>query len=430
MVKIILEDIKLKNNKKKSIIFTKKEEFLYEPIEQKAEIKPKKEFIETKPKAVNKFIIFLLILSIFIGGVYLTLEIFQRVDVIITHKTKIINYKNKQFFISKNLNDNDVNFEIMIVSDKKLANIKLSESKEVSIKATGSIILNNEFSTKSEKLPSGTFLTDENGKTYKTNNSILIPGYKTENKKIVPGEVTVNITSFLPGEIYNGNPANFYVNSFKGTSKYNKIYGELKSPLVGGASGLVYVLDDSNKNDITKIAQTSLKENLFRKVRSLVPVGYILYPDAVNFSYKKLDNMLSKSPETQIEIEATLSAILLKEKSLEDVIIKTSFPEIRYDELKEIKILDLDKLSFSFINKDQMITKDINLIPFTLSGDLNIRWNPDLETLKTKLVGINKNDILSIFQKDPGIMSGIVKFFPPWQKYVPDDLSRIHIISQ
>jgi hypothetical protein len=427
MIKVILEDIKLKKNNKKPIILKKKDDFFVEP---KVEIKKQEESSKTKVRIMNKFIFVFLILSIFIGGVYWGLEIFQKVNITIIPKTKLITYKNKQFSVLKDPKEDGVNFEMMIVSDKKLIDITLSQSKEVSIKATGSVTLYNGFSVKAEKLSTGTFLSDGNGKTYKINNNVIIPGYKIDNKKIIPGQVVVNITSFLPGEIYNGSPADFYVNSFKGTSKYNKIYGKLKSPLVGGASGLVYELDDSNKKDIEKIAQTSLKENLFRKVKSLVPLGYILYPNAINFSYKKLDSFLSKKPETQIEIEATLSAVLLKEKSLEEMVTKTSLPNISESELKEIKILGLDKLSFSFVNKDQLITKDINLIPFSLSGDINVIWNPDLKLLKTKLIGIHKNDIVSVFQQDPGIESGLVKFFPPWQKYIPSDLSKIKIINQ
>jgi len=427
MVKIILEDIKLKKNNKKPIILKKEADFLIEP---KIEIKKQEEFRETKFKIINKFVLIFLVVSLFVGGFYWSLEIFQKVNITIVPKTKQITYKNKQFSISKDSNKDGVNFEIMIVSDKKSTNITLSDSKEVSIKAIGSVTLYNEFSVKAEKLSAGTFLSDANGKTYKINNSVIIPGYKTNNKKIIPGQVTVNITSFLPGEIYNGSPADFYINSFKGTSKYNKIYGKLKNPLVGGASGLVYILNDSNKSDIEKIAQTSLKENLFRKVKSLVPLGYILYPNAVNFSYEKLDNFLSKTPEAQIEIKATLSAVLLKEKSLEEMVIKTSLSDISESELKEIKILGLDKFSFNFVNNDQLITKDINLVLFSLSGDINVIWNPDLEMLKTKLIGIHKNDIVSVFKKDPGIESGLVKIFPPWYKYIPNDLSKIQITSQ
>jgi len=137
---------------------------------------------------------------------------------------------------------------------------------------------------------------------------------------------------------------------------------------------------------------------------------------------------LSKTSDTEIEMEGILSVVLLKEKSLMDNIIKISLPDIKGDELKEIKISDLSKLSFNFTNKEQLITKDMSSISFALSGDITAIWNPDVELLKTRLIRIHKNNVLSIFRQDPGIASALLKIFPPWQKYIPNDLSKINVI--
>lgn len=385
--------------------------------------------IKTKPKILHKFTLIVFILSIIVGGIYWGGNIFQRANITITSKHQIIPSHNKQFIASKDSNSNLINFEIMIISDKKLKNIILTKSKDVSVKATGNITLYNGFSSMPVKLTAGTFVSDKDGKAYKIDKTITIPGYKTDaNKKIIPGQIDTGITSFLVGEAYNGSPVDFYITSYKGTTKYSKIYGKLKSPLVGGASGLVYILDDVVKSKIDVIAQSSFKEDLLKQVKALVPPEYILYPDASIFSYKIGDNILSKTPETEVPMEGFLSVVLLKEKSLIFNIIKNSLPGISSNELKEITISDLNKLSFSFVNKNQLITKSMNSVAFSFSGDVNAIWNPDEDILKTKLLGVNKNDVLSIFRQDPGISSALVKIFPPWQKYIPNDLSKINII--
>lgn len=383
-----------------------------------------------KKVIIHKPILFIFTLIIILGGVYLGGNIFHRANINITSKHQEIDYNNKQFTAGKSESANDVDFEIMITPSKKSVNIVLTEPKEVSIKGEGSITLYNEFSTKAEKISAGTFISDEEGKTYKTNNTVSIPGYKTENKKIIPGQIAVKITSFLPGDAYNGSPNNFHINSFKGTTKYNKIYGKLKTPIVGGASGLVYTLDDKSKSNLNNIANTSFKDELLTKVKTLVPPGYIVYPNALTFSYDNVENILSKTPETSIEINGTLSVILLKEKSLVENIIRISLPNIKDEEEKEIRILDLDKLTFGFVDKNQVITKDMDTIHFTLSGKVDAVWYPDIELLKTKLLGIYKNDVLSIFRQDPGISSALVKIFPPWQKYIPDNPLKINIITE
>ena len=387
--------------------------------------------IKNERKILHNPVLVIFIFCVIFGGIYWGGNVSQKANIIITAKHQIINYNNKQFASSKDYNGDSVNFEIMIVSDKKLKKIILTVPKDVSIKAKGSVTFYNEYSIEPQKLVVGTFLTDNSGKSYKTDSVIIIPGYKIDvSKKIIPGEIFADITSFLPGDLYNGSPTDFSINSFKGTAKSSKIYGKLKSPLVGGASGSVYTLDDSNKTDINNLSQSSLKDDLLKQVKALVPPGYILYPDASSFSYKVEDNVLSKTPEAEVSIEGSLSVVLLKEKSLIDNIIKISLPNISSDELKEIKIPDLSKLSFSFTNKDQLITKDTDAVSFALTGDVDAIWNPDIEILKIKLLGINKDDVLPIFQSDKGIGSALVKISPPWQKYIPNDLAKINIIIQ
>ena len=56
-------------------------------------------------------------------------------------------------------------------------------------------------------------------------------------------------------------------------------------------------------------------------------------------------------------------------------IIKISLPNITQGELKEVKLLDLDKLTFELVQKDVPITKDMTSIPFLLSGNINAIWN-------------------------------------------------------
>lgn len=463
MARIILEDMKLNKNRKQTIlkkddiplsVLVKEEINNKKNIQQKQELKkeePRNEYIkepkieeyfkkkdaEKDPKITSeiinnnkkfyRFISIIFIASLFIGVIYWGGYFFQKGNITITSKQQQIIYNKNQFVAGKD-DDNAINFEIMITSDKKPINIILTESKDVSIKSEGSITLYNEFSTKPEKLSAGTFILDNNGKTYKTNSTVSIQGYKLDtNKKIIPGQIVVNISSFLAGDMYNGSPSDFHINSFKGTTKYNKIYGKLKTPLTGGASGLVYILDDLNNKNINNIANTSLKEELIGQVKALVPPGYILYPDAMVFSYTIGDKMSSTTPETKVEVDGVLSVVLLKEKSLIDNIIKTSLPDIQDSESKEIKISDLNKLSFSFANNDQLVTKDITSIPFSLTGNINAIWNPDIVLLKTKLLGVYKSDVMSIFKQDPGVSSAIVNIFPPWQKYIPNDSSKINI---
>lgn len=478
MPRIILEDMKLNKGRRPTVlkkvdivptpaqvreeiqlhkeikINTEKNEKVVEPIkEEKEEVEYKKEeksveekidkyfksknstvqrisrtpTTKSKSKIIHKPVLIIFIICIICGLIFWGGNVFKKANVTLTSKHQLISYKDKQFTAGKDENSNNVNFEIMITPNKKSVNVVLTEPKEVSIKATGSIIIYNEFSTKAEKLSAGAFVSDNDGKSYKTNSTITIPGYKTVDKKVVPGQVSVGITSFLPGDAYNGSPTDFTITSYKGTAKFKKIYGKLKTPLEGGASGIVYTLDDKSRKNIDNIANTSFKDELLSQVKTLVPPGYIIYPGALTFSYDDIDNVMSKTPEANVEINGTLAVVLLKEKSLTDNIIKTSLSNIKGTELNQITISALDKLTFKFADKNQVITKDMNSVLFTLYGDIDAVWTPDVNTLKAKLPGVYKYDVLTIFRQDPGISSASVKIFPPWQKYIPTDPDKINI---
>lgn len=404
----------------------KQEEFFFTKKEKRIPVTPRE---DRQKKSISSYLIVIFILAALCGLVYLYGEFFESAKVTLTKKHQEIVFKNKQFVIQKG--DGTIDFEIMITSDKKEKDIILTESDESSSKSKGSVVLYNEFSQTVERIPSGTFLADDEGKTYKTDSSVVIPGYKLDSsKKIIPGQIGVKITAFLPGDAYNGTPENFYITPFKDTAKYKKIYGKLKDPLSGGSSGLVYKLDESSKESLNKIASESFRNDVFKKVRALVPPGYILYEGASKFSYSFDENFVSKTQEAQIELNGDLSVILLKENSLEKNIIKVSLPEIKGEEQNEITVPDINKLEFSFLDKDQIISKDMQSFSFLLNGTFDAVWNPNIEVLKSKLTGIHKKDVLSIFRQDPGISSAIVKIIPPWFKYMPNNPSKIEIVSQ
>ncbi len=449
MSRIILQDIKL--NKKKNISPKIEEVFLnVEKIEKKEVIKENikdskiESYFKNQPpqahrlqrfphvknrsNGFNKYVLLFLILSFIVGLIYWGGIFFQKADIIVTAKHQLITYKDKQFVALKESNGNTDDIMIMIYTDQKSKKVILTEPKEVSVKAKGSIVLYNEFSTTPQKILSGSFISDNEGKTYKTENVINIPGFKKDNNEIIPGEVSVDISAFLAGDTYNGSPTDFYISAFKGTSKYNKIYGKLKSPFTGGASGLVYTPTDKDINQINNLAETSFKSDLLKKVQATIYPGYILYPNASTFSYKIENGIFSKTPETEVIINGTLSVVLLKEKNLIDNIIKISLPKITGDELKEIKISDLNNLTFNFTNKEQLISKEMDSVSFNLSGDIDVVWNPDLELLKTKLIGVDKVNVLTVFKQDPGIESAVVKLFPRWFKYIPKEISKINIV--
>ena len=444
MAKKILEDIKIKKSKiinipnkevyKPNIKIEHKENFIDEKIVDNYFLykkEPKKRLHSTPQirlsyKGPNKSLLILFFVIILIVSLYIISNKFLNANIEIVNKHQIFTLENRQFTASKDF-DMPIHFELMIVPAEESRSIILTQTQDVSIKSKGEITLYNEYSTKAQNLPIHTYILDNSGKTYLTDKAVSIPGFKKDSTKIIPGSIKVGITAFLSGSVYNIEASDFAISSFKGTIKSKKIYGKSVTPTTGGAQGIVYMIGDQDKIDLDTFANSSFKNNLIKKAEALVPPGYILYPNASKYSYEINNNILSDDPKVDIKISGILSAVILKESDLSLAVIKNLLPNISEKELKEIETPDLSKLSFNFIDENKIIDKDIQTVSFSLSGNLESIWNPDINFLKNNLIGISKINIQSIFKQDPAIITASTSIFPPWQSYLPEDTSKINI---
>jgi hypothetical protein len=380
----------------------------------------------SKPRTVFFGLLIFAVISV-LG--YSASSYFTHVKVALQNKTESFTLDHKQFTASKN-DTATVPFEIMIVSDTQTKEMTLTESTNVSAKAKGKLMLYNEYSTTAQKISVASYVSDTTGKTYKTDTVVTIPGYTTSGGKIIPGKVPVSVTAFLPGSSYNTNSTDFTINAFKGTTKFKKIYAKAITPITGGSVGLVYVLSASEKGTLAAFADTTFKNSLYKKAYAQVPPGYILYPDALQFSSDVDTNTSYETANAKIPITGTAVAFLVKEKDMTTAVIKAVLPNTPESELKEIEIPEISKLSFSFVNTNQPITKDLQATSFTLTGPLTAVWHPDIEALKASLVGVPKLAVSEIFKKDPGIKNARVTMFPPWQRSLPQDVSKINILLE
>jgi hypothetical protein len=377
-----------------------------------------------RPTAIRRSIVIVFITALFLGGVFFIGNHFAKVTITIVQKHQTVPV-DKEIKISKQ-SDTPVHFEVMILTDKEEREVTLTEKKDLSVKAHGRVTIYNTYSTKAEKFAAGSFLADEEGKAYKLDKAVTVPGYTTVKAKVVPGSVSADVSAFLPGEKYNGAPRKLTFTSLKNTPKFAKIYSVPQTAMSGGVLGSVYIVgNDARVKGLIEDLKTgsSIKDELMKKVE--VPEGYMLYPSATTYSSTVESDVTSVTPNAKIAINSTLSAILLKSDDLSRYLIRNAIAGISSRELAEVDVRNLDSLNFSFSNPSQSITKDLSEVSFRMSGDLDMLWTPDVESLKVLLRGVEKSSILSILKQDPGIMSAHATVFPIWMRTLPSDVSRI-----
>ncbi len=429
MEKIKFEDIRIKKVEEPKIFSPKEEKPKKKEekiVKKKVKInnyKIKESYFQPRNTNIRRPFIVSLYISILILAFFWGSNFFQKAKVSLEVKRQNIDYQTEAF----NLNQNQSDYEIMINTEVYNESIGLSASQKISSKSRGKIKLFNTYSTNSIKLTSGSLLKDDRGYPYVLTKDASIPGFKSEDGVLSPGETEVEIEAFLAGEVYDGKPTRFTIDSFEGTNKFEKVYGELDDVLSGGREGTIYSLNDEDRIILADLAKTKIKDSLIKQVESLTPEGYLFYPSLTNFSYYLNGEITSDKPITKVGIEATLKVVLLKKESLVKNIIKKSIKNIDDEEKKEINLNGLELLDISFKNKEEEISKEMSTVSLNVFGSIEAVWKPEIEGMKDKLSGLLKEETASVFEKDNGIVRAKVSIYPPWQKYMPENKSRIEI---
>jgi hypothetical protein len=379
---------------------------------------------------MNNYIFIAFILSLLIGISFFSYKFFQKVTIDVQNKVQNIDFNNESFVGYKS-SDKSPHFEIMILNDTMNQKVSFSSIKNVSIKAKGSVVFKNEYSTKPQKLAIHTKITEDTGKMYLIDTAVTIPGYtKDKSGKIIPGTAKSTVTAYDAGAAYNTDARAFLIPGLQKTDKYAKIYAVSDIPISGGADGNMYGLDSVSLGTLEAAANTVFREQANRKLAAQIPDGYILYNNATNFSYSYDVNTQSKDKDGVVVLKGTISAVILKKDDLEQAIIRRVSPSLESREYSEIKIPDLSVFSFNFSDKNQQITKDMTSLSFTLTGKTTMVWHPDLNLLKNTVKGINIKDLDSTAKNDPGVAQISAKFRFPWQEYLPTDLNKIEVLNR
>ncbi|MDQ3244790.1 MAG: hypothetical protein M3P22_00350, partial [bacterium] len=288
--------------------------------------------------------------------------------------------------------------------------------------AKGVVILYNAFSPTPQKLDIDTRLEGSNGKIYKTNTKITIPGMNLDK---TPGKIEVGIYAVELGEEANSEPIDFKILGFKGTPKYTKFYGRSKGAIVGGLVGKFHTLSTLEKEAVVGELKASLKEKLYKKATDQIPEGYILYPNAIFFDANEDDVVTSsKELEIPVSIKGVLYGFLLEEKSLTNKIAKNVIGGYTDEDLYISNIKDLE---FNILNNNEL-TKDIKNISFKISGTTKFIYRVDTERIVGDLLEKNKKYFNQILSAYPNIESADLVLFPPWMTTLPNKHEKLKII--
>jgi hypothetical protein len=357
----ISEPISLEEMEKRIEGFLEKEEKEIIGEELPLDLKPlKRELNIPKQRNYQKGLAFL-IFVLGLGVLYfLSITSFSKAEINIKRKREIQEI-NQEVLFDKNIKE--INPEKLILplnlyvfkekSERKFESTGFGKDER---KASGEVTIYN-LTSYPQVLVANTRLETPDGKIFRINSRITIPGSVEENNKSIPGAITVKVTADQAGPDYNIGPCNpstnckFTIVGFKGTEKYDKFYAYSEKEMTGGAYGTIPLVTN---DDLKKAEEVILKDILSlieEDIKNKVPRELKIIEGAKSgFKLTKLESDAKAGDNRQffnVNAEGEVMVAAFNEKDVKNLLVQiyqTKLPEqktfcddfeLKYD-LKEI----------------------------------------------------------------------------------------------
>lgn len=300
--------------------------------------------------------------------------------------------------------------------------------KDVGTKALGQMTVKNEYDTSPHTLSAGTRFAAPDGKVFKTNSEVTVPGATPVLLKGKPsiqaGSVNVAVTADANGDSYNEAPARYTIVAYAGEMQAN-IYGQ-GSQMGGGTSKVITVV---SQTDIDKAKADILakdKDAPQTALKAKVPAGFQALPG----SFTETPGAATSSPA--IDAEAGSATLTVPVTYILLAVDKAAFASfIAAQEQgqigKENQIYD-DGLSTAEITAAD---KDDKGRPrFKLSTDAYSGLRLDTAAIAALVAGKRYGDASAIASKQAGVQRAEVVITPSWATSLPKNARKIRVIIQ
>jgi len=281
---------------------------------------------------------------------------------------------------------------------------------QVESKASGTIVVFNDYSTSPVKIIKNTRFQTPDGLIFRTPADISVPG----KSGTTPGKVTATVTADQTGSQYNIGPTTrFSLPGLKSTAAmYANVYASSNTSMTGGTSGnqpaMAPGAEDAARADIR--SRLEAKANQFAtgltnaQTIGLTPV----------ITYKSLPNTSESAGNVTLHEQAHVDVVLLPSDMFAQTIVQTVAAGS-----------DTGPMTFKqgagFAMKNISASSTIGSDPltFALSGQATLIWNVDTGALATALAGRDQTAFPTIVAGFPAIQEAHARIEPFWKSTFP-----------
>ncbi|MDP1706543.1 MAG: hypothetical protein Q8L36_01860 [bacterium] len=313
--------------------------------------------------------------------------------------------------------------ELLVAKKNIQMNFAASGRENVESKARGKLTIYNSFGSQSQSLVATTRFLSPDGKIFRLDNSVTVPGAKVINGKIEPSSIEVAVTAEKIGPDYNlvASSEKWRIPGFQGTPKYDGFYAEVKSGLSGGFVGERAMPTTDDLQKAKAAIEEALKGNLLNQLAVLMADDLKLLPEAQSFSLISFQtNDVGADGQFGVFAEAELRYFVFKENDLKSTLTEDLKKSIEGGQNLNIELgafeadyqnkkFDLAQGSTSFLYKGKAIFQPV----FNTASFIDQVSGLSEDQLREKMLAI------------PGLEKGKISLWPFWVKSAPPRSERI-----
>lgn len=352
------------------------------------------------------------IILVILSGLGLMTFVFDRASVTLNPKLSELQVNSSIVFSPDELAEATTIKRITLSDSASKAILRRGE-KTVETKAEGTIVIYNNYSTAPQKLVKNTRFEGTNGKVYRINESITIPGMSGNT----PGSLEVLVYADSTGSEYNSSPMDFTIPGFKGTPRYTGFYARSKGSISGGYSGKMSVVAPEDLQNVETELTESLKGKLLTQVRSSVPDGYLLIEDGIAYTSTDNRTVLATDSSADFSVQISVAAYILDIKALgKEILVKNGITD------QSRKIDNLESL-----NIKPTASSVAGGYSLSVSGNTQVGSEIDELAIKQRLAGVSAASFEDAIAEFSGVDTAELSIRPYWGTRIPTDISKINI---
>lgn len=291
----------------------------------------------------------------------------------------------------------------------------------VSEKATGKLVVYNEFGVQAQTLVARTRFATPDGKIFRLAKTITIPGAKLQSGKLTPSSIETTVVADGAGPSYNiGSVARLSIPGFQGTSKENGFYGAMPSGAAGGVSGEHAVPTSQDIASAKAKVEETLRAVLVGTVRSSMPDDFTLLDDAIRVVVTKLTVNSSTDAQGNFSVfgAAQMKAIGFRETDVQKALQALA--------QKDEPTMVFHDVQFTYSTVKPRF--DVGDIAFSVASKGTLWTAFDVWDFEKKILGKNVDEARGMIGRIEGVEGGGIRVWPQFGvNKVPSNEKRVTI---